>query len=217
MVEWRPEVAIPKAVSRRHTVRLILWRVIVGGERRTSARTRAGAAQGTRREEDWDTQHGGRTCQGLDKDLHGGSARAPTCAVESGPHGGGGRAGGSWGARWARAHAPSSFRRSLTTLYTTAVQIDFGVRSLSSTHPPWKKAPGAFGTSAVTVRRVCGPSFRATSPAPPRGSLLAPLPPSFLLHAFAPSPTRSRRDVVDHAVQRSCGDRDGGQGLHRDR
>ena len=62
-------VSVPKAVSDTPQGSLVMWRVVVllGA---TSARARAGAAQGKLCGEDQERRHYGRTCQGLDKDLH---------------------------------------------------------------------------------------------------------------------------------------------------
>ena len=110
-------MSVPKAVSDTPQGSLDMWRVVVllGA---TSARARAGAAQGKLCGEDRERRHYGRTCQGLDKDLHGGSARAAADLR-----------GGEWPTRWRRPagwvvgeggragaprRAPSSRRRSLT-------------------------------------------------------------------------------------------------------
>ena len=83
-------VSVPKEVSDTPQGSLDMWRVVVllGA---TSARARAGAAQGKLCGEDRERRHYGRTCQGLDKDLHCGSARAAADLH-----------GGEWATRWRR-------------------------------------------------------------------------------------------------------------------
>ena len=83
-------MSVPKAVSDTPQGSLDMWRVVVllGA---TSARARAGAAQGKLCGEDRERRHYGRTCQGLDKDLHGGEARAAADLH-----------GGEWATRWRR-------------------------------------------------------------------------------------------------------------------